>query len=89
MRDPRYQPPVGGAEVKNTYHYKSEKFGQTYTIEVIHRRDGFFLAVPMDENGRRARNIDCRLSNGLDTVMSSLISDVLESRAPQEIFGEA
>ncbi|RMG41151.1 MAG: acetyl-CoA carboxylase biotin carboxylase subunit, partial [Candidatus Dadabacteria bacterium] len=84
IRDPRYQVPVGGAEVKNLYNYQSKKFNTTYTIEVIHRRDGYFMAAPVSADGKRAPNKNCRMSNGLDTVVKALISDVLEKVPPSE-----
>ena len=87
VRDPRHCSPNGGAEVKNVFNYKSSKFNKTYTIEVLHRADGFFLATPVDESGRRAKNKNCRLSNGLNTVVKSLIDDVLETTSPKDLFG--
>ena len=72
--------------MKNVYQYQSEKFKTTYTIEVLHKRDGFFVAVPVDSAGRRGKSNNCRMSNGLNTVMSSLINDVLEKTPPSEIF---
>lgn len=85
-RDPAWREPCEGAEVKNLYEYKSEKFKTTYTIEIRHKKDGFFLAVPCDSQGRRAKNQNCRMSNGLNTVIRSLIDDVLEQKPPAEIF---
>lgn len=89
VRDPRHQKPIGGAEVKSLYEYTSKKFSTTYTIEILHRQDGFFLAIPTDSAGRRAPNKNCRMSNGLHTVVESLITDVLENTSPAEVFGEA
>jgi len=75
-----------GATVNNVYKYQSEKFKTTYTIEILHKRDGFFVAVPVDSSGRRGKSNNCRMSNGLNTVMHSLINDVLEKTPPSEIF---
>lgn len=86
IRDPRHEKPIGGAFVKNFYEYKSEKYNTRYTIEVLHREDGFFLAMPVDTTGRKAKKKNCRVSNGLDTVVKSLIQDVLESTPPSEMF---
>lgn len=86
LRDPLHRVPFGGAVSKNCYEYQSEKFNTTYTIEVVHRSDGFFLAIPVDSKGRRAANRNCRMSNGLDKVVTSLIHDVLEKTPPAELF---
>ena len=72
----------------NHYEYQSEKFNTKYTIEVLHRKDGFFLAIPVDSQGRRAKNKNCRMSNGLHTVVRSLIADVLETTPPAELFSD-
>ncbi|MCB0311479.1 MAG: hypothetical protein KDD42_09600, partial [Bdellovibrionales bacterium] len=86
IRDPLHQEPIGGAEVKNVYQYVSKKFGETYTIEVVHKADGSFLLIPMDLNGERAaREEDCRRSNGFQKALSSVIK-VLETKSPQELF---
>jgi acetyl/propionyl-CoA carboxylase alpha subunit len=84
-QNPRRQNPKG-ATVKNVYQYQSEKFKTTYTIEILHKRDGFFVAVPVDSAGRRGKSNNCRMSNGLNTVVHSLIHDVLEKTPPSEIF---
>jgi len=84
-RDPKHQKPLGGMEVKHLYEYTSEKYNTTYTIEVLHRKDGFFIARPVDKEGHRAPNKNCRMSNGLDNVMRS-IQDVLETTSPKELF---
>lgn len=79
--------PVDG---KNSYKYRSAKFDTTYTIEVVHRRDGFFLAVPVDEEGRRAPAYSHRrMSNGLDKSVQSLIDEVLETTPPSKMFARA
>jgi acetyl-CoA carboxylase biotin carboxylase subunit len=75
-----------GAIVENIYRYQSKKFDTIYTIEVLHKRDGFFVAVPVDSTGRRAKSQSCRMSNGLNTVVDSIINDVLEKQPPAEIF---
>lgn len=75
-----------GAIVENVYRYQSKKFNTVYTIEVLHKRDGFFVAVPVDSTGRRAKSQSCRMSNGLNTVVDSIINDVLEKQPPAEIF---
>ena len=85
-RDPRHQRPIGGAEMKNVFEYQSKKFRTTYTIEVVHRNEGFFLATPIGSDGRRAAKRNCRMSNGMDTVVESLISEVLEKVNPTELF---
>ena len=87
--DPNHKLARGGAqevEDKHCYEYESKKFKTKYTIEVLHRKDGFFQATPVDSKGRRARNKDCRMSNGLDMVVRSLIADVLEKTPPAELF---
>jgi acetyl-CoA carboxylase biotin carboxylase subunit len=86
VRDPLWQEPKHGAEVKNVYEYRSKKFATTYTIEVVHQSEGFFVAAPLDSKGQKARNSHCRMSNGLNTALSSLIEDVLEKRPPAEVF---
>ena len=73
-------------EDRHLYEYESKKFKTTYTIEVLHRRDGFFLATPVDNKGRRAQKKDCRMSNGLDMVVRALINDVLEKTPPAQLF---
>ena len=85
-----YAPPI---RVRNRagdsmahYEYESAKYNTKYTIEVVHRDDGFFLATPIDNKGRRAKNKNCRMSNGLDKVVQSLIQDVLETTPPAELF---
>ncbi len=80
------EPGFDGVIVENVYRYQSKKFNTLYTIEVLHKRDGFFVAVPVDSAGRRAKSQSCRMSNGLNTVMDSLINDVLEMTPPTEIF---
>ena len=67
------------------YRYRSNKYKCTYTIEIQHSRDGNFVAVPVID-GRRARNKFCRRSNGLSTVLKSLIEDVLEKTSPTEVL---
>jgi hypothetical protein len=73
-------------EDKHLYEYQSKKYKTKYTIEVLHRRDGFFLATPVDGKGRRAGKKDCRMSSGLDTVVKNLIKDVLETTPPSVLF---
>jgi acetyl/propionyl-CoA carboxylase alpha subunit len=86
VKDPAHCEPIGGAEMKNCYEYTSKKYNTTYTIEVVHKSDGYFLAIPLDNKGRRARNKNCRMSNGLPTVMRSLIDEVLETQTPAQVF---
>ena len=86
--DSQHQRPVGGAEVKNLFNYTSKKFDTTYTIEVLHQRDGCFVATPIDAEGRRGNVASRRMSNGFDTVVTSLVKDVLEVSPPAEIFGK-
>ena len=87
VRDPRHQGAiVGAAELKSLFEYKSERFRTIYTIEVVHKKEGFFLATPIDVRGKRAPKKNCRMSNGLNTVMQSLISEVLDEVLPSELF---
>ncbi|RME61796.1 MAG: ATP-grasp domain-containing protein [Candidatus Dadabacteria bacterium] len=86
-RDYLYQKPIGGAEVKTRYKYQSKRYGTEYTIEVTHRTDGFFLAVPVDERGRKAPVEKCRMSNGLKSAITAVIG-VLENTPPKELFEE-
>jgi acetyl/propionyl-CoA carboxylase alpha subunit len=86
IRDPLWQEPKHGAEVKNVYEYRSKKFATTYTIEIVHQSEGGFIAAPLDPKGHKVRNSNCRMSNGLNAALSSLIEDVLEKRPPAEVF---
>jgi hypothetical protein len=74
--------------MKNVYEYTSEKFNTTYLIEVLHKRDGSFLAVPVDASGRRARSKNCRRANLLPRVVKTIITDVLETKPPAEVFAQ-
>ncbi len=89
LRDPLHREAVLEAEAKDFYEYTSKKYKTKYTIEVLHRKDGFFVASPVDSKGRRASNQSSRMSNGLQSAVKSLIDDVLENSPPKEIFGEA
>ena len=86
VRDPKHLSPISGAEIKNTFEYRSERYRTVYTIEVVHKKEGYFLATPIDARGRRAAKKDCRMSNGLNTVVQSLIKEVLDEKAPSELF---
>ena len=85
VKDVRHIPPVGGIEVIQRYEYKSEKYKTTYTIEVVHRKDGFFLARPVNTDGKAAQKAFARMSNGLKGALTS-VQDVLENTSPKEMF---
>jgi len=84
--DELYKNPVCGAEVKDLYHYHCKRYDVEYTVQVVHRRDGFFAAIPVSTDGAAAKNINCRMSNGLSTAMDTLIEEVLEVVPPDELF---
>lgn len=88
VRDPLHKEPVVRAEAKDFFEYTSQKYNTKYTIEVLHRKDGFFVASPVDSKGHRAGTHSSRMSNGLQSAVRSLIDDVLEASSPKEIFGE-
>jgi hypothetical protein len=67
------------------FEYKSPKFKTKYTIEVTHRPDGLFQAAPI-RTGNKATKPYCRISNGMDSAIRLLISEVLEKTSPKKIF---
>jgi len=85
--DPQHTAPIGDFEYKQLFHYVSQKFDCSYTIELVHMREGGFLAVPYSPSGRQAREEHCRRSNGLKTALESLKEEVLEQFSPEEVFG--
>jgi len=85
-RDPRHRPGVSGAEIVELYRCRSERFHHEYTVEVLHRADGTFIATPCSPLGARAPRRFCRASNGLATVLAAIRAEVLEQIAPTELF---
>ncbi len=84
--DPLFKVGPEGTEVVDYLKYKSDAFAEEYVLEVLHRRDGVFVVTPKDSSGRRAINRYCRSSNGLRTAVRAVVTDVLESVPPAEIF---
>ena len=86
IRDPLHRSGVGNTEVLDIFQYRSSAFDFDYRIEVLHRNDGIFVATPADSKGRRAQARHCRASNGLNTAISSLANEVLESVPPNKVL---
>lgn len=87
LKDPEHRAPNEGIYFKEKFHYTSEKFGKSYTIELLHSDSGIFIATPIDEDGKRPRlNRYKRASNGKKTVLTSLSKEVLEKFSAEEIF---
>ena len=86
--DPLHILPIGEFEQKQFFHYVSQRFNCAYTIELIHMREGGFLAVPTSPGGRHAREEHCIRSNGMRTALESLKEEVLEEFSPEVVFGE-
>lgn len=84
--DPKFKTGPDGLEVVEYFQYASDDSSTKYTVEVLHRRDGVFVVTPINADGERARNRNCRASNGMQTAINALISDVLEKLSSKEIF---
>lgn len=92
VKDPYHRESLGEFEIKEYLDYRSLKFGHSYTIEVIHRKAGFFEVTPilLTEKGEvKARKRYRRASNGIKAALDSLSSEVLEAVTPDELFAGA
>ena len=83
--DPAHVSEPGGMEHVEQLRYFSSEYNSHYVIELIHRNDGVFVAVPRSQDGKIAPPKNRRASNGRKTVLGA-ISEVLDSMPPQEIF---
>jgi len=89
IRDPLHRAGVGDFEVKEFMDYRSLKYGHSYTVEVIHRKGGFFEVTPIlftERGNLKARKRYRRASNGMKAALDSLAKEVLEVVAPEELF---
>lgn len=84
--DPLHRVGPAGTEIVELIRHSSKNFETEYTIELLHRKDGVFVARPKSFDGRYAQNRFCRSSNGLNCAIESLINEVLEKHSPNEIF---
>lgn len=84
--DPAHVAPIGGAHKVENFEYHSAQFNADYRVEIVHRPDGLFLFAPISKDGARPDPRFCRLSNGRSAGIQSLISEVLETVAPSDIF---
>jgi acetyl-CoA carboxylase, biotin carboxylase subunit len=84
-RDPLYKLPDGEIEYIEWFSYPAP-LNQSIQIEVRHRRDGVFVAIPYLE-GKRAVAKYCRSSNGREVALRALQEEVLEKVEIAEIFG--
>lgn len=84
--DPLHKSSFGGIEPVEFCRYSSQAFDSDYLIEIVHKHQGYFVVRPIGADGTRAPNAMARASNGLQTALNALISEVLEQKAPQDIF---
>jgi len=84
--DPLFRTGPEGLEILEFYKYRSQKFEAEYVLEVLHRNDGVFVVTPTDGSGKRAKNKNCRASNGLKTALRTVMTDVLENVPPGQVY---
>jgi acetyl/propionyl-CoA carboxylase alpha subunit len=87
VKDPRHRPAEFGVEHVELVKYACKTRPVSYVVEITHRADGVFVAVPLNARGQRALPRNCRASNGYRTVIESVTADVLEKVGEEEIFG--
>ncbi|MEZ4752972.1 MAG: acetyl-CoA carboxylase biotin carboxylase subunit [Bdellovibrionota bacterium] len=87
IKDPAHISEPGGCEHVEQLRYFSPAFNAHYLIELIHREDGIFVAVPKSQDGKVAPPKHRRASNGRKTVLSAL-TEVLSSIPPEEVFNK-
>ena len=85
-RDPLHQSALAGAEVIERFKYHSRRFDLEYEIELTHRADKLFCAAAIGANSKRSARCNWRASNGRETAVRSLIEEVLEVIAPQDLL---
>ncbi len=83
--DSSFRPPLAGAMYTEVFRYYAERYDYEYTINLVHHRDGVFVAAPVSE-GRFCREKFARASNGKTKAISSLIEEVLCCTEPEEVF---
>lgn len=88
QKDPYHQPPVSEMEHTQQFRYVQQSSGESCLIELVHLKDGTFLAAPKSADGRYALEKYCRRSNGHQTALSSLKSEVLSEVPIAELFRE-
>jgi hypothetical protein len=73
----------------NSYEYEyTAKSGQKVSIEVFHRGDGFFMAIPVNKTtGRRARLNKSRTAMAPVSALKEVI-EVIETTKPTDLFSE-
>ena len=72
IKDPAHVPPLAGVERLEHFRFHDPERDLNYTIELLHHRDGYFVARPM-LNGVVAQNEYCRRSNGRETALRAVI----------------
>ncbi|MCB0318150.1 MAG: hypothetical protein KDD56_05290, partial [Bdellovibrionales bacterium] len=85
LKDPSHIQHENGLEFIEQFRFFSPEFNSHYVIELIHRNDGIFVAIPKSQDGKIAPPKNRRASNGKNAVLKA-ITEVLNSKPPQEIF---
>lgn len=85
LRDPLFKHGPDNTEVVEYLRYSARNFQTEYTLEVLHRKDGVFVISPIQADNRAAAKF-CRASNGLNTALESIITQVLEKVPPADVL---
>jgi len=85
-QDSKHEKPTEGMLSQQFFFYEASLSGYQYDIEILHAPDGSFIAIPRDENGKRAKEEFCRRGWMRDGTLKALREEVLEARRPEDIF---